>query len=258
VRDMGPITNDVYGTEHGRYARAGENDPVSIWITEVGFAPDEDGINDSERQLALKAKTTARYYAFYLNKGVEKLQLFSATAGDGWLGVVQDNFVEYARQNNSYPPDDGPYTSPALKVTSNMVAKMKEGLDPNLTSEATRSLTVDSITDEHDHRQFDGDGTAAHPPLYDREVFAFLPYQANRSRFVIAYYVMTRDVTKDQEPEEFALRIGGLVGEGAEVSAYDPIKDEAVPVTVSGRGEGALDLTLTAADYPYLLMVEER
>jgi hypothetical protein len=48
-------------------------------------------------------------------------------------------------------------------------------------------LTLDSITDTHNHYQFAGAGTAAHPNLYDRDVFAFLPFQVNAKRFVIPY-----------------------------------------------------------------------
>jgi hypothetical protein len=254
VRDMGPITNVIYGAKHGRYAR-GAGDPVSMWITEVGVAPNEIGIRDRQAALALKAKTTARYLAFFLNKGVEKLQLFGAVEGDLWLGIVQDNFCEYARKNRAYPTDDAPYTSPALMVMRRMTGKMREGLDPSLT--VTRSLAVESVSDRHNHFQFPGDGTAAHPPLYDREVLAILPYQVNSHKFVIAFYVMTRDVTKDLAPEEFTIELSGLKEASVTVSSYDPIRDRTVPVRVDRRPERGLSLTVTAADYPCLLEIEE-
>jgi hypothetical protein len=85
---------------------------------------------------------------------------------------------------------------------------------------------VVSISDKHDHYQFVGDGTAAHPNLYNRDVFAFLPYQVNSKRFVIPYYVMTRDVTKDLPPEQFTVQIKGIKGDGASVIAYDPMNDK--------------------------------
>jgi len=53
-----------------------------------------------------------------------------------------------------------------------------------LTASKTRKLKVKGIRDSHNHYQFAGDGTAAYPNGYDREAFAFLPYQVNAHRFV--------------------------------------------------------------------------
>lgn len=253
VRDMGPLTSRIGQAEHGRYAR-GLDDPVTVWITEVGFAPNENGVTDRAEALRLKAKTTARYLAFYLNKGVEKLQLFGAMEKDLWLGIVLDEFGEYAKKNAAYPADDAPYTSPSLLVMRRMTETMRDGLDPKLTD--VRQISVESITDAHDHSQFAGDGAAAHPPLYNREVLAILPYQVNARKFVIAYYVMTRDVMKDLPPEQYTVTLSGVKA-AAKVRAYDPIRDRDVPVKVNRRGEQTLELGLTAADYPYLLVVEE-
>jgi hypothetical protein len=228
---------------------------VTVWITEVGVAPNEIGIQDAREALRLKAKTTARYLAFFLNKGVEKLQLFGALEKDLWLGIVQDNFAEYAGKNRTYPFDDGPFTSPALAVMRRMADTMREGVDPKLG--ACRSIEVESITDAHDHSQFQGDGTAAHPPLYNREVLAILPYQVNAHKFVIGYYVMTRDVTKDLAPEPYTVTLSGLKGSMAKVRVYDPLEDREVPVEVKDRGAHRLQLGLTATDYPNLLVIEE-
>ena len=253
MRDAGPITTDIYGTKHGRYTRPGN--PCTMWITEVGWAPNEDGVTDREVGLALKAKTTARYLAFLLNKGVDKLTLFSAAGGDLWLGQVRDSFLEYAQKNTTYPADDAAFTSPSLRVMGRMSAKMSPGLDATLPG--TRALTVEGVSDTHDHFQFAGDGTPEHPPLYDREVLAFLPYQVNARKFVIAYYVMTRDIKQTLAPEEFTVTVTGINAVGATFTAYDPINDKAVPVKVKGGAGGKVVLTLTAADYPYLLTVEE-
>lgn len=252
LRDSGPISNSIYGTWHGRYARA--NNPCPVWITEVGIAPDQNGITDAAAALALKAKTTARFYCFYLDKGVTQVDLYAAGAGDEDLGIVLDAFVNYTKTNSTYPADDSSYTSPALLVTSRIVNKMKEQLDPNLT--VTQPLQVLSISDTHDHYQFAGDGTAAHPPLYDREVFAFLPYQVNSSRYVVPYYVMTRDVRQSLAPEQFTLQIGGLNGKVVTAAAYDPINDASVPVSAVAANTNSLTLAVTAADYPYLLTLQ--
>lgn len=259
VRDMGPITSEIGGTKHGRYAREikGLVIPNPVWMTEINISPVEDNSDvTAERAMQLKAKTTARYLCFFLNKGVTQVHLFAAEGGDKALGIVNENFLKYAEQPNAiYPNNDTSYTSPSLAVIARMVAKMKQQVDPNLKN--TRELQVVSISDTHDHYQFAGDGTAAHPNLYDRDVFVFLPYQVNAQRFIIPYYVMTRDITKDLAPEQFMVQIKGLKGEGASLTAYDPINNKDIPVVVNNKGADTLSVTLTATDYPYLLTIEE-
>lgn len=259
IREMAPIVNDLFGTKRGRLGRVinGKVVPCSTWITEVNIGPVEDDPNVTpKRALAIKAKTTARYFCFFLNKGLTQLDLFAASGGDKDLGIVQDNFLDLAKKPGAvYPPDDAPYTAPALAVTGRIAARMRQGLDAKLTR--TRPLSVAALSDTHDHVQFHGDGTPAHPDLFDRDVFAFLPFQVNAHRFVIPYYVMTRDVAKDLAPENFTLTVGGLHGGGATVTAFDPISNRPVTVSIVRRAPNALTLKLTAADYPYLLTVQE-
>jgi hypothetical protein len=111
---------------------------------------------------------------------------------------------------------------------------MSEGLDPGLT--ATRALQITSISDTHDHYQFDGDGTAAHRPLYDREALAILPFQVNAGRFVIPYYVMMRNMTQSLAPEPFTVGLKGLNAASARAHVYDPLNDREVGVTVGTPG----------------------
>jgi hypothetical protein len=258
LRDAAPITSEIQGVRHGRYARQvnGRVVPTEVWITETGFAPNEHGITTPAPASALKAKTTARYYTFYLNKGITKLYLYSAAAGNLNLGIVQDNFLQYARTQSVYPHNDRAYVSPALRVTARIVAQMKQDLDPALTQ--TRQIRLDTVRDTHNRIQFAGDGTAAHPNLYNRDVFAFLPYQVNSHRFVIPYYVMTRDVTKNLPPSKFAIQISKLQALGATVSIYDPLHDRHLPVKIDRRGRDVLALTVSATDYPYLLIIQEQ
>ena len=258
VRDMGPITTDVNGDKHGRNARV-INDiivPTYTWITEVNINPQANDDNiTTERSLAVKAKIAARYFSFFLNKGATQVDLFAAAGGNKEWGTVKQNFLDYAKQPNAvYPTDDSSYTSPALTAVGRMVGKMSQQLDRNLKN--TRPLQVVSISDQHNHYQFAGDGSAAHPNLYNRDVFAFLPYQVNAKRFIIHYYVMTRDVMKDLPPEQFTVQIKGLKGSDASVTTYDPINNKNVPVIVNKRGADNLSINLTATDYPYLLTIQ--
>ena len=259
VRNMGPITSEIYrNTEYGRYARKinGKIIPTPVWITEVNTSPiNYDSRIFDEQALAIKAKTTARYFCFFLNKGVERVYLYRAAEDNKNFGIVSNKFLDYARENITYPNDDNSYTSPALKTIGRIVAKMSEQVDPNLID--TRQLEVISISDTHDHYQFEGDGTTAHPNLYNRDVFTFLPFQINAKKFIIPYYVMTRNIMTDLNPEKFTITIKGVNGKKARVSAYDPIKDQVVPTEIIRRSPNSLKLSLITKDYPRLLTIEE-
>ncbi|MBI2297585.1 MAG: hypothetical protein HYU66_01310 [Armatimonadetes bacterium] len=253
ARETAPIVNEFYGTQRGRTARPGN--PCTVWITEVGYGPNEDGVTDVDTALQLKAKAVARYLAFYVNKGVDKLTFYAAAGGDLWLGLVRDSFLDYARRENAWPADSDRYVSPALAVMRRMSAVMRVDLDPRLT--ATRVLRVEGIRDEHDHFQFPGDGTPEHPPLYDREVLAILPYQANARRFVIAWYVMSRDIKASLPAERFTVTLSGLRPRGAVFRGYDPLADQPVEVAAKALGEDRVELGLPTVDYPCLLTVQE-
>ncbi len=257
TRDMAPLITDIYGAKHGRYARSvkGKILPCNMWITEVGTAPNEIGITDVNTALKLKAKTTARYFTFFINKGVERLHLFSGCGGDHWLGIVKDSFIEYSRSNKTYPDDDSDFISPSLQAVKRITDKMKYKLDPNLKS--TRNITIDQLSDTHDNYQFKGDGTPEHPNLYNRELFAFLPYQVNSKRFVIPYYIMTRDVRNSLPIEKYTVNILGIKGKGASLSVYDPINGKNMSLRVLNRGDDSLKLELNTTDYPYLLIIQE-
>jgi hypothetical protein len=141
-------------------------------------------------------------------------------------------------------------------VIGNLVSHMGIGADPKLI--AARPITVESITDTHDHFQFQGDGTLAHPTLYNREVLAVLPFQVNARRFVIPFYVMTRDVTLSLPPEQYRLTLAGLHVKGATFSSYDPITGVTTPVRAEPHGAVAVTLAITSTDYPRLLTIQER
>ncbi len=256
LRDSAPLNTDIYRVVHGRYGRSTDQ-LVNVWITEVNINPAELGITDAAAAGALKAKTTARYFAFFLNKGVTKLQLYTALTredGDTGYGIMQKNFADYASQNTVYPTDDSLYTSPALLVTRRITDLFKRDLDPSLTQ--TRQLEVRSVQDNHDHVQFAAVGNQ--PALYNREVFTVLPYQVSAKRFVIGYYVMTRDVRQSLASEEYTIELAGLKAAGAQISAYDPFTDTLVPLKLHALESNKLVVTLPATDYPRYLVVEEQ
>jgi len=258
IRDMAPITTSIYGVPHGRNARliGGKIASCPLWLTEIGLHPQENGVAERDAALRLKAKATARDACFFPAKGVERIYFFSALGGDTGYGLVSDRFAEYARTGKPYPADEAAYVSRALRTLKNIVAKMRVEVDPDLVT--TRQLNLASIADTHDHYQFRGDGSVRHPHLRNRDVFVFLPFQANRRRFVVPYYVMTRDIRKGLAPERFTVNIRGMDGRGATVTSYDPIDDRAVSLDVKSATADELILELEAADYPYLLTIQEQ
>jgi hypothetical protein len=258
ARDLCPFNNYVYNTVHGVKSRVvnGVVYPCPLFLSEIGMQPSQIGITDPTQAQVFKAKADSRILTFYLNKGAAGVWLYCAVGnGDPDWEVVSDSFIQYANTNSVYPVDDSPYVSPLLKIVSRIVGQMQNSLDPTLTK--TRPLTVNGISDTHNHYQFAGDGSAAHPNGYDREAFQFLPFQINAHRFVIPYYVMTRNPVQPLVPEAFTLKIQGIHGSGATITAYDPLNDAVVPVTVKSVGTNSVTIVVTAADYPYLLIVQE-
>lgn len=252
LRNSSPITTDIYGTKHGRYARA--SGPVGCWFTEIGVAPNEIGVQDASAALRLKAKTTCRYLSFYINKGVQRIYFYAACAGDAGLGIVKDRFVEYAKTHHAYPVNDAEFTSPALMAIARMSSLMRINLGSKLTE--TRPLTVISVVEPRPHEVFPGDGSLQQPALYNREVLALLPYQVNRHRFVIPYYVMSRDVRQDMPEEPFEVVVSGL-NKPKSVKAVDVLCGAEMPVKHQGLSNGRVRFLLNATDAPRFLIVEE-
>ncbi len=133
---------------------------------------------------------------------------------------------------------------------------------------AARSLSLRALTDYSSNVQFEGDGTAEYPPLYNRDVFGFFPFQVNADRFVIPVYVMTRNVAKvygtgagpsrfDLPPETYRLAIGGVDGTKTTASATDPITGASVPVEAVSSSGDEIVVEMKVTDSPRLLTLQE-
>ena len=133
-----------------------------------------------------------------------------------------------------------------------------------------RRLSLVRIRDRARRLQFAGDGTRAHPPLYDRDVLAFLPFQVSHRRFVIPVYVMTRNLTRtygrnrtglsrlDLPAERYELTIGGLRSCRLRASLLDPLTGARPPVRIRSCRRGRVVVDLPVTDSPRLLALEER
>ena len=251
IRDISPISTLIQGVLHGRYTRPGN--PCFGWMTECGYDPFYASVTDPATALTLKAKSTARYFCFFLNKGCKKVTVYSTAGGDARLGIVQDNFLSYCLANTVYPTNDAPYTSPALAITGRIAEQMRLNAAALGT---TRQLGVYSVSGLSTNIQFHGDGTAAHPDLHDSDVLAILPFQSAPHRFVIPYYVMTRKLVPALTPEPVTITLSGLNPATTQVQCYDPLKDTYYSSSTHAHGQ-TVAISVNAADYPYLLVVTD-
>jgi hypothetical protein len=248
VRDLSPITTHVYGTPHGRRTRPAGGRPPKVWLTETGLDP-----NGVPRTVLprFKAKATLRYLTSWINKGAAAVYLFAAGNADGPWALVDQR----ARRGG-----------PALRALRRLTRTIRAGRRP-----ITRRVSVRlrAVSDTHGHRQFNGDGTRAHPPLYNRDVLAFFPYQVSNSRVAVALYVMTRDLLKpyrrglpawrarryDLPAERYRLTIAGVRRLPRALRATDPLRGKRVPVRVVRRSRNRLVVDIRLTDSPRVLVL---
>jgi hypothetical protein len=232
IRDLSPITTSVYGTPHGRSTHPAGGSPPTLWVTEAGLDPARVPAAVLPR---FQAKETLRYAIAWLNKGASAVYFYAAFS-PGW-GIV-----------DLAAPGGGSALT-ALGRLSKTFANGAAAISQ------PRSLSLASVSDDHNHAQFAGDGTAAHPPLYDRDVLGFFPFQVSNSRVAVGLYVMTRDLLYDLPPEHFRLTITGTGGLGTAVSMTDPLTGGTVPVTVLSRGTGQIVVDVALTDSPRVLVL---
>jgi hypothetical protein len=252
IRDLSPFTTRVYGeTAHGRTTHPRGSPPPRMWVTEIGLDPAQSGVDMTPEQVErLKAKTALRALVAFVGKGADRVHLFAA-GGEQWQLLHLDE------------PGGGESLTAIGRLTDAFA-----GPDSGV---RRRPLTLERISDRHDHEQFGGDGSEAHPPLFDRDVVAVLPFQASSTRYVIPAYVMTRDMADphrddpgdvarfDLPAADFKLTIGGLAdGARPRVTATDPLTGTDVKASITGWSGGRLEVELPLTDYPRLLTVDLR
>jgi hypothetical protein len=248
IRDLSPLTTTVYGTPHGRDTHPPNARPPAVWLTEAGMNP---ASIPSAVLPRFHAKQALRWATAWVNKGASAVYFYAA-ASPGW-GLVDPN---------------APGGGQTLVALRRLTQTMQAGTAP---ISRARSLSLVSVSDSHDHEQFAGDGTPAHPPLYDRDVVGFFPYQVSNGRVVVATYVMTRDLMHaytsklrrsdprryDMPPESFRLTIGGVGGLGRNVSLFDPLTGRSGGARVVSRSGGTLVVDVDLTDSPRLLVLSQ-
>ncbi len=277
TRDIAPITTDIYGLAHGREVGPAGGEPVQKWMTEYNLSPNKgtpmgpDGVTPANVTLSaadkahFQAKALLRSLVAMVNKGMNREYFFAAAPGG--LSLISGSFFSALESNpGSYPGDEA--GGETMKAFHNLLGQF-QGPGP---SGAPRQIKLLSIAQDGNHAQFSGDGTAAHPDLYDRDVLAVLPFQSSPGTFVIPVYVMTRDLLTLYEPgqpagdvdrfdlpdETFRITLGNLPegGQAPSVSAYDPLHETSTPAHLLSRSGDTAELEIAASDYPRLLRLE--
>ncbi len=273
-------TPDYMG-RYGRYTHNGDFRTPRYWQTETNFdrsdfinrVKTEAGVKeDDPGLLALNDATNSKYlwrqYVFHCAKGFDRIFLFSVSFDPFSLGLLPTAFFHALDAS-------GDKLTPAVRKTVpkgwGAVKWMTDLMKTGEPLEATRALRVDPLVERQPRLVFAGDGTTAHPSRWNRDYFAFLPFQLSARRFAVPYYVVTLNATKIWRPElgaldpvrydmpeqEYDVTVGNCAGARAHVSAFDPLKGMAVPVKVLAATATSLTVRLVAADYPRVLLVDE-
>jgi hypothetical protein len=267
VHDLSTEPSQLGGSAlHGRTTHPDGGAAPTYWITEVNLSPASGPVSPTSMSAGdvghVAAKDSLRYLASYVNKGVTALYFYAAQAGS--LSLVAPSFFDAVKSAPSTYPGD----SRGGEATA-AISRLVGAMDGAKSIASPRSLSLKGLTDYSGNVQFQGNGTAAYPPLFNRDVFGFFPFQVNAHRFVVPVYVMTRNVVKeyklgsssptrfDMPPEPYGLQIAGVDGRGAEVTATDPLTGDSVPVEVLAGDADSLTVKLGVTDSPRLLTIQE-
>jgi hypothetical protein len=279
-RDLAPFTTDVYGFPHGREVGPAGGAPVQKWVTEYnlgsakvtpvaadGVTPQPSAVITSADKAHFEAKALLRSLVAMVNKGVSR-EYFYAASNAGDLSMISEAFMSAAVAHpESYPGDA--LGGETMSAFHNLLGQFQ---GPGPGPAGARQLQLLSIAQEGNHAQFKGDGTPAHPDLYDREVLAVLPFQSSPTHFTIPVYVMTRDLLTLYQPtspttdihrydlpdETFRITLSNLptTTNPPTITSYDPIRNENTPARLITRSANTATIELAATDYPRMLNID--
>jgi hypothetical protein len=278
TRDLAPTTSTIYGVPHGRAIGPPGGDPVAVWMTEynlntktlmpvpAGHQDQYIGTLTDAQEERVQAEIVLRSLVAMVAKGLAREYFYAAAHNPGY-DLISDRFMDALDANpGAYPGDSlGGETTIALP---RLLARF-DGPGP---AGPARQLRLTSIAQAGDHAVWHGDGSAAHPDLYDRDLLAVFPFQAAPERFLVPVYVMTPNLTTVWDPtapassptrfdlpdERFRITLANLPesADPPRVSAYDPMRDEDTPARfVSREGDRAV-FEVAATNYPRLLMID--
>ena len=276
TRDLAPFVSNFNGSTHGRDTAPPGGTPPALWITEVNedastvnnTLTSPDGTATSPMSTAddrhFETKSILRYLSAWVGKGTSVIDFF-ALANAGGLNLADQSFFTTAKNTHSYP---GLAAGGETMVDVQRFLSTMSGAQ-NLSQTSPLSLT--SISSYDNAYQFAGNGTANYPPLYNRNMVGFFPFQVTAHKWVIPTYVMTLDLAtlynksapatdvtrQDMPPETFSLTINGVNGSTATAAAVDPLSGNSVPVTITGRTSSSVTVEVPLTDSPRMLTLQD-
>jgi RNA polymerase sigma factor (sigma-70 family) len=238
IRDLAPIaTENSRGALHGREVGPGGDPQAELWISSFAF-PVPASRNEAGAPSASSLKATAwlRALSAYVGKGARVL-----------MWHAPQNHIELSITDSGDPGGGA--------VLGALGRFMGAFAGPSTVAPA-RALRLAGIRSCSTSLQFEGDGTARRPPLFNRQLVAFFPFQVTARRFVVPVYVMTRTLAP-LPPEPFDLVIEGVDGQRVLASLSDPITQEELTPSVLERSAGRVTLRVPLTESPRLLSLEE-
>ncbi|WP_217921323.1 hypothetical protein [Miltoncostaea oceani] len=260
VRDLSPLTTSVYGTPHGRLTAPAGSVAPETWITELNLVPGST-VSPAARE-RYQAKVALRSLVAFAHKGVTAVHMFAAAPNGGEYALVSPAFYAAVTAGaGAYP---GTAQGGATMAATRRLAATLDGTEAFT---RPRPLQLLAVGDYAGRRQFTGDGSSAHPTLYDRDVATVLPFQLDDGSHLVAAYVMSRDLTRvydsaaavddprryDLPPETYRIRLGGVETCPVTATAVDPLDGAAVPVAVIGCAAGTLHMEVPLTDSPRMI-----
>lgn len=208
------------------------------YFTEHGVNPKAKGITDLGLAMDYKAKAYLKMYLFWMNKGLDQLDVFTTTGGD----------------NSGYGMMDS--ANPATLSKPLATLKNLKGQFSGMASlNSPRQLSAEVSATGSQYQVFAGQGSS--PGLEYRELFTLLPFQVNDNKFVVGAYVLNPNDLNPLKPMTFNVKLSNLGGAGAKLSYYDPFLGSSQPINVLSRDANSVTIEISAVDYPRLIVIED-
>jgi hypothetical protein len=233
-----------------RYVRPASSPDFHHYLTEYGFNPAAYGITDLNQAELLKAKALLRSSFFWLNKGMKAVWFFADYLEYNLLKY--DLLPEWVADLASYPDNPDAALTLPLKALGNAARVLQGGVPTT-----PRQLGVELAAADGAGGGLIFEGDATHPSLTNQEAFAVFPFQVDPRTFVVALYVMTRNILDTFPETQFIVKFTNVAGTSATVRYQDPLADAERPVEVLERTASTLLVSLPVSDTPFLLTITE-
>ena len=225
------------------------------YMTEFGFDPATYGVEDPSEGQLTKAKTLLRGSLFWLNKGLKAIWFYADFHGGEpeHFALSLDLLPSWAADLRSYPADPDSALGLPLRALRNLTAMFK----PAKALSSIRQLDIEAAAAEGDGGGLIFAGKGSHPSFTYQDALAILPFQVDERAFIVALYVMSRNITQALPETQFVVRVTNVAGTRAQIRYVNPLTGLDAPLQVLERTDSSLLISVPVADFPYLLEIRE-